>query len=115
MGDDREADVLNASIPERERAPIRGFSTLVPADGISTSATTTSPANPSRISPEYPKPSIELEDRYIDETRSLRVAVIGAGLAGITASILLPAKVPGVQLTIFEKNFDVAGTWYENK
>lgn len=40
--------------------------------------------------------------------------MIGAGLSGITAGILLPAKVPGLQLTIFEKNADFGGTWYEN-
>jgi hypothetical protein len=33
--------------------------------------------------------------------------VIGAGIAGITAGILLPIKVPGIDLTIFEKNPDV--------
>jgi hypothetical protein len=32
---------------------------------------------------------------------------VKAGLAGINAGILLPAKVPGIQLTIFEKNEDV--------
>ena len=32
---------------------------------------------------------------------------VGAGLTGITAGILLPAKVPGISLTIFEKNADV--------
>jgi len=42
------------------------------------------------------------------------VAVIGAGLSGITAGILLPAKVPGIKLQIFDKNPDVGGTWYEN-
>jgi hypothetical protein len=35
------------------------------------------------------------------------VAVIGAGIAGITAGVLLPRKVPGIQLTIFDKNNDV--------
>jgi cation diffusion facilitator CzcD-associated flavoprotein CzcO len=57
----------------------------------------------------------KLEERYIDEPRSLRVVVIGAGLSGITSSVFFSAKVPGIQLTIFEKNLDVAGTWYENK
>jgi L-2-hydroxyglutarate oxidase LhgO len=33
--------------------------------------------------------------------------VIGAGIAGITAGVLLPRKVPGIQLTIFDKNSDV--------
>lgn len=33
--------------------------------------------------------------------------MIGAGISGINAGILLPIKVPGIQLTIFEKNADV--------
>lgn len=52
-------------------------------------------------------PKFELEDHSIDETRSLRVVVIGAGLSGILAGILLPAKVPKIDLTIYEKNDDV--------
>ena len=35
------------------------------------------------------------------------MAVIGAGIAGITAGVLLPVKVPGIQLTIFDENNDV--------
>ncbi|PNS16197.1 Thiol-specific monooxygenase [Sphaceloma murrayae] len=62
----------------------------------------------------YPASRLQLEDRYIDDTRPLRVTVIGAGLAGILAGILLPAKVPGIELTIIEKNDDVSGTWLEN-
>ncbi|KAI1491258.1 hypothetical protein F5X96DRAFT_484518 [Biscogniauxia mediterranea] len=58
--------------------------------------------------------TLELVDRFIDEPRKLRVAVIGAGLAGIIAGVLLPAKVPGIELTILEKNEDVGGTWFEN-
>ncbi|KAF9876607.1 4-hydroxyacetophenone monooxygenase [Colletotrichum karsti] len=62
----------------------------------------------------YSDITLELPDRYIDEPRSLRVAVVGAGLSGVLAGILLPAKVPNIQLTIFEKNADVGGTWFEN-
>ncbi|KAI0124580.1 FAD/NAD(P)-binding domain-containing protein [Hypoxylon sp. NC0597] len=62
----------------------------------------------------YQIPSISLEQRYIDEPRELRVAVVGAGLSGVLAGILLPAKVPNIKLTIFEKNADVGGTWFEN-
>ncbi|KAK4641391.1 hypothetical protein QC761_502310 [Podospora bellae-mahoneyi] len=68
---------------------------------------------PQRI-PTYPKSRISLVDRFIDQPRALKVAVIGGGLAGITAGILLPAKVPNIQLTIFEKNDDFGGTWLEN-
>ncbi|KAI1781081.1 FAD/NAD(P)-binding domain-containing protein [Hypoxylon cercidicola] len=63
----------------------------------------------------YPASSISLVQRHIDEPRELRVAVIGAGISGILAGILLPAKVPNIKLTIFEKNADVGGTWFENK
>ncbi|EGX92984.1 hypothetical protein CCM_04356 [Cordyceps militaris CM01] len=57
---------------------------------------------------------LEIVDRYIDEPRPLKVAVIGGGLAGILAGVLLPVKVPGIQLTIYEKNEDFGGTWLEN-
>ncbi|KAI5863384.1 FAD/NAD(P)-binding domain-containing protein [Durotheca rogersii] len=62
----------------------------------------------------YPLPSISLEKRYTDEPRELRVVVVGAGLSGVLAGILLPPKVPGIKLTIFEKNAGVGGTWFEN-
>lgn len=50
---------------------------------------------------------LELGEHPIDESPKLKVAVIGAGISGITAGILLPIKVPGIQLTILEKNADV--------
>ena len=56
----------------------------------------------------YPNSRLQIDaNRFIDQVRPLKVAVIGAGLAGINAGILLPAKVPGIQLSIFEKNSDV--------
>lgn len=54
----------------------------------------------------YPQSGLDLVNRFIDEPRSLRVSVIGGGLAGILAGILLPTKVPGIELTIYEKNND---------
>lgn len=57
--------------------------------------------------PDYANPKHKLIDRYIDEPRELRVAVVGAGLSGVLSGILLPAKVPGIKLTIFDKNADV--------
>ncbi|CAK7221282.1 hypothetical protein SCUCBS95973_004441 [Sporothrix curviconia] len=70
------------------------------------------PLAPALVAVDAPK--VRLVDRYIDEPRSLRVAVIGGGLSGITAGVLLPAKVPGIQLTIFEKNNELSGTWLTN-
>ncbi|CAK7211031.1 hypothetical protein SEUCBS140593_001030 [Sporothrix eucalyptigena] len=63
---------------------------------------------------DYPATTFHIEDHPVDERRNLRVVVIGAGLAGITAGVLLPHKVPGIHLTIFEKNADVGGVWLEN-
>ena len=62
----------------------------------------------------YPTTTFQIEDHPVDERRQLRVAVIGAGLAGITAGVLLPHKVPGISLKIYEKNSDVGGVWLEN-
>jgi hypothetical protein len=57
---------------------------------------------------DYPVSKLKLDASHcIDHVRELKVAVIGAGLSGINAGILLPAKVPGIKLTIFEKNHDV--------
>lgn len=63
----------------------------------------------------YPYPTdFELGNHPIDHYRELKVAVIGGGLSGITAGILLPKKVPNVKLTILEKNSELGGTWLEN-
>ncbi|GAB7354446.1 hypothetical protein MBLNU459_g4934t1 [Dothideomycetes sp. NU459] len=67
------------------------------------------------LNKEVPKQEqFVLENHPVDQVRKLRVAIIGAGLSGILGGILLPAKVPGIELTIFEKNQDVGGTWLEN-
>ncbi|KAM0721068.1 hypothetical protein Q7P37_003354 [Cladosporium fusiforme] len=63
----------------------------------------------------YPYPTdFKIGEHPIDHHRELKVAVIGGGLSGITAGILLPKKVPNIKLTILEKNNDLGGTWLEN-
>lgn len=63
----------------------------------------------------YPYPTdFKIRERPIDYHRELKVAVIGGGLSGITAGILLPKKVPNLNLTIIEKNSNLGGTWLEN-
>ncbi|KAH7067930.1 hypothetical protein FB567DRAFT_253212 [Paraphoma chrysanthemicola] len=79
-------------------------------------ATETEQVNTRPVLPiPYPVSKLQLDSEHcIDHVQEVKVAVIGAGLAGINAGILLPAKVPGIKLTIFEKNNDVSGTWLEN-
>lgn len=98
---------VNESTPEAQASP---FSPTL--DSTTTQAASAVNGNAA----EYPEPhphqthrfrELELEQRYIDEPRKLRVVVVGAGLAGVTAGTLLPAKVPNIELTIFEKNADV--------
>src|SRR3546814_17206626 len=48
-----------------------------------------------------------------DPVRDLRVAVIGAGMAGI-ASVIQLREAGIYDVTVFEKARDVGGTWREN-
>lgn len=47
------------------------------------------------------------------KTNTLSVVIIGAGASGLCAAIQL-GKL-GIPYTIFEKNAEVGGTWYENR
>lgn len=53
------------------------------------------------------KSQFQLEEHPIDVVRPIKVGIIGAGIAGITAGVLLPAKLPGLDLRIYDKNADV--------
>ncbi|PYI36755.1 FAD/NAD(P)-binding domain-containing protein [Aspergillus indologenus CBS 114.80] len=89
--------------------PIRnGHDGALPAKEALTQAVETTKAD------DLQRSAFEIEEHPIDQVRPIKVGVIGAGLAGITAGILFPAKVPGVDLRIYEKNADVGGTWFEN-
>lgn len=80
----------------------------------STTPTTKQASNEARpsniVHPSYPHSDLAIPDHHIDDVRSLRVVVIGAGLSGILAGVLLPAKVPGIKLTILDKNKDVVSS-----
>jgi 4-hydroxyacetophenone monooxygenase len=53
---------------------------------------------------EKPKPS---------QLETFTVAVIGAGMGGLTAGVML--KEAGIRHVVIEKNGEVGGTWYENR
>lgn len=50
--------------------------------------------------------------------RKMRVVAIGAGFSGLTLAWKIQHELKledEIELTIYEKNKDVGGTWYENR
>jgi heterodisulfide reductase subunit A-like polyferredoxin len=96
------------------RAPLEnGISSIEIESDSNWSSTTSNTVLTEEEDWVYPHPTdFKLTEAPIDEIRELKVAVIGAGITGITAGILLPAKVPGLRLTILEKNDDVVSGFY---
>lgn len=49
-------------------------------------------------------------------SRPLKVIVIGAGLSGLAfAKAVESGTLTAIDLTIYEKNSNVGGTWFENR
>lgn len=51
----------------------------------------------------------------IDQARPIKVICIGAGMSGILTGIRFPQKIANLELTIYEKNEGIGGTWFENR
>lgn len=51
----------------------------------------------------------------IHAERHLRVICIGAGASGLLFAYKLQRSFTNFSLTVYEKNPEVAGTWYENR
>ncbi|KAF2015673.1 FAD/NAD(P)-binding domain-containing protein [Aaosphaeria arxii CBS 175.79] len=62
-----------------------------------------------------PYASSLISEREIDRPRPLKVIYIGAGVSGICGAIQFRKLVPSIDLTIYEKNPQLGGTWYENR
>lgn len=61
---------------------------------------------------EAPSSRFELHDIPVENFRPLKVVVIGAGYSGIYLGIRIPERLRNVQLTIYDKNAGIGGTWY---
>ena len=55
------------------------------------------------------------KDEPVENFRRMRVVVIGAGYSGIYMGIRIPEWLRNVDLTIYEKNEGIGGTWWENR
>ncbi|POR32493.1 Uncharacterized protein TPAR_07277 [Tolypocladium paradoxum] len=55
-----------------------------------------------------------IKEQLCGKERPLRVISLGAGAAGICLAKFLPERLRNVALTIYDKNPDFGGTWYEN-
>lgn len=47
--------------------------------------------------------------------RPIRILSLGAGVSGINLAYHVSRSLRDVKLTIYEKNDDIGGTWYENR
>ncbi|KAF9485455.1 FAD/NAD(P)-binding domain-containing protein [Pholiota conissans] len=59
-------------------------------------------------------PSYERADKPIHEPRQLKVICIGAGASGLLLAYKLQRSFEKFELTVYEKNEDISGTWLEN-
>lgn len=56
-----------------------------------------------------------VQEKPLGEPRPLRVIAIGAGAAGLNFARQVDRHMQNIDLTIYEKNADVGGTWFENR
>ena len=47
--------------------------------------------------------------------RPMRIICVGAGASGLCFAYKLQRSFQNFSLTVYEKNAEVSGTWYENK
>ena len=53
----------------------------------------------------------QLHDTPIENQRPMKVIVIGAGYSGVYCGIRIPERLRNCELTIYEKNEGIGGTW----
>ena len=53
-----------------------------------------------------------LRKGVVENLRKLKVIVIGAGYSGIYHGVRIPERIKNCELTIYEKNDGVGGTWW---
>ncbi|OAP65618.1 hypothetical protein AYL99_01590 [Fonsecaea erecta] len=70
--------------------------------------------SPHKVDDVYEAP-YKIERQLLFAPRKLRIVCIGAGASGMYMAIRQEQLLENVEFQIYEKNPDVAGTWFENK
>ncbi|KAH8890173.1 FAD/NAD(P)-binding domain-containing protein [Thozetella sp. PMI_491] len=57
----------------------------------------------------------KIQEELFGHERPIRVIHIGAGISGICLAKFLPETLNNASLVCYDKNYDIGGTWLENK
>ncbi|KIW84300.1 hypothetical protein Z517_03550 [Fonsecaea pedrosoi CBS 271.37] len=58
---------------------------------------------------------VAIAEQFYGVRKTLRVAMIGAGVSGLNFLKLAEEKLDNVNIICYEKNSDIGGAWYENR
>ncbi|KAH0835158.1 hypothetical protein AYO21_10319 [Fonsecaea monophora] len=64
--------------------------------------------------PPTERDSYQIEEYPLGEARSLKVICIGAGATGLNLVYRARRHLKNIDLTVYEKNSSIGGTWFEN-
>ncbi|KAH0289633.1 hypothetical protein M436DRAFT_85293 [Aureobasidium namibiae CBS 147.97] len=105
------------NLPEQDHHPLEKDLDAVLDKAIPSTATkrVDSPTNATTFASPSSSAGFALHDVPIENLRPLKVIVVGAGYSGIYHGIRIPERLRNVDLTIYDKNAGVGGTWYENR
>jgi len=105
------------NLPEQDHHPLEKDLDAVLNKAIPSTTTkrVDSPTNSNFASPSSSSAGFTLHDVPIENLRPLKVIVVGAGYSGIYHGIRIPERLRNVELTIYDKNAGVGGTWFENR
>jgi cation diffusion facilitator CzcD-associated flavoprotein CzcO len=60
-------------------------------------------------------PTYHVSEAFFEQPRKVRVIVIGCGASGILLAYKFQKHMPDCDIIIYEKNYDIGGTWLENR
>ncbi|KAI5309586.1 hypothetical protein KEM55_002890 [Ascosphaera atra] len=63
---------------------------------------------------DTPQSFYKVKEAPVGTSRHLRVVMLGAGASGLNLAHQMELHMKDYDLTIYEKNEDVGGTWFEN-